>query len=160
MSKRDATSLQRSLSARQEKSKKRDKWLFWGVTLPLTIIAAISVGTVIISDLAKDESVTVHPGAAPLLGQSPTPAPWTYDAARNQHWDPSHNHWHAGPPPASATTGAAPLQQAPAPTEQVEPWYFDEANNQHWDPGHNHWHVGPPPPPEERGEPAPQAPLP
>jgi hypothetical protein len=46
----------------------------------------------------------------PSLGQVPvpgaagagTPAPWTYDAQKNQHWNPEHGHWHPGPPPAGA----------------------------------------------------------
>ncbi|HET9253169.1 MAG TPA: SEC-C metal-binding domain-containing protein [Candidatus Eisenbacteria bacterium] len=29
-----------------------------------------------------------------------TPEPWTYDAEKNQHWDPTHQHWHPGLPPA------------------------------------------------------------
>lgn len=29
-----------------------------------------------------------------------TPEPYTYDAERNQHWDPNHQHWHEGLPPA------------------------------------------------------------
>ena len=53
------------------------------------------------------------PTGTPATGSAPTPAPpptasapypstpepWTYDAAKNQHWDPSHQHWHPGPPP-------------------------------------------------------------
>jgi hypothetical protein len=43
----------------------------------------------------------VTPGVgAPAAG--PTPAPWTYDAANNQHWNPDHGHWHPGPPPAGS----------------------------------------------------------
>ena len=52
------------------------------------------------------------PAPAPPPGTSPAPQPtatvldgtnpepWTYDAAKNQHWDPEHQHWHQGPPPA------------------------------------------------------------
>ena len=54
------------------------------------------------------------PAGTPTQGSAPTPAPpptastsypstpepWTYDAAKNQHWDPAHQHWHPGPPPA------------------------------------------------------------
>jgi hypothetical protein len=32
----------------------------------------------------------------------PPPAPWTYDAAADQHWHPGHGHWHPGPAPPSA----------------------------------------------------------
>jgi len=79
-------------------------------------------------------------------GDDQTPEPWEYDQANDRHWDPSHNHWHDGPPPQGVD---APIAATP-PAEDVEPWFYDEANNQHWDPGHNHWHRGPPPPPEER----------
>lgn len=26
--------------------------------------------------------------------------PWQYDATNNRHWNPRHEHWHDGPPPA------------------------------------------------------------
>jgi len=44
--------------------------------------------------------VTTTPGGHAAPGT--TPAPWTYDAAKNQHWDPGHGHWHQGPPPAGS----------------------------------------------------------
>jgi hypothetical protein len=49
------------------------------------------------------------PGSAPTPAPPPTagspsnpatPAPYTYDAEKNQHWDPQHQHWHPGLPPA------------------------------------------------------------
>ncbi len=40
------------------------------------------------------------PGVASPSPSGPTPAPWTFDAQKNQHWNPEHGHWHAGPPPA------------------------------------------------------------
>jgi hypothetical protein len=40
------------------------------------------------------------------------PKPWHYDEVLNQHWDPDHNHWHSGPPPATAP--ASPGRQEPA----------------------------------------------
>ena len=42
------------------------------------------------------------PGATGAAPSGPTPAPWTFDAAKNQHWDPGHGHWHPGPPPAGS----------------------------------------------------------
>jgi len=45
------------------------------------------------------------PGAgAPAAGAAgATPAPYQYDPATNRHWDPTHGHWHDGPPPATPT---------------------------------------------------------
>jgi hypothetical protein len=73
----------------------------------------------------------------------PTPAAWEYDEANDRHWDPTHGHWHDGPPPernrpASSWTGI-PV-----------PWEYDPANDRYWDPNHGHWHSGRPPPPEQR----------
>jgi hypothetical protein len=34
----------------------------------------------------------------------PTPKAWEYDAANNRHWDPTHGHWHDGPPPPMGTS--------------------------------------------------------
>jgi len=39
------------------------------------------------------------PGGAGTVPSGPTPAPWTYDAQKNQHWNPDHGHWHPGRPP-------------------------------------------------------------
>ena len=46
---------------------------------------------------APGTSPAPQPTATALDGTNP--APWTYDAAKNQHWDPEHQHWHQGPPP-------------------------------------------------------------
>jgi len=35
---------------------------------------------------------------------TPTPKPYEYNPATNQHWDPNHQHWHNGPPPGTDTT--------------------------------------------------------
>lgn len=51
-------------------------------------------GTSSISGTAPTGTASMHSDA--------TPAPWTYDAQKNQHWDPGHGHWHQGPPPAGA----------------------------------------------------------
>lgn len=71
------------------------------------------------------------------------PQPWQYNAATNQHWDPSHAHWHAGPPPADRTAAAPSI-------EDPQPWEYDPATNKHWQPDHGHWHDGPPPPEGQR----------
>jgi hypothetical protein len=42
------------------------------------------------------------PGVTGPMSSGPTPAPWTYDAQKNQHWNPDHGHWHPGPPPAGS----------------------------------------------------------
>jgi SEC-C motif len=54
---------------------------------------------------ARGISATPRPplglsGVAGTAPPGPTPAPWTYDAVKNQHWNPEHGHWHSGPPPA------------------------------------------------------------
>jgi hypothetical protein len=50
-------------------------------------------------------TTTMTPAPGPTSAQGTptgaTPAPWTYDAATNQHWDPNHGHWHSGPPPTN-----------------------------------------------------------
>ena len=59
---------------------------------------------------ARGVATTPQPslGQAPISGvpgtvsSGPTPAPWTYDAQKNQHWDPGHGHWHPGRPPAGS----------------------------------------------------------
>ncbi len=104
-------------------------------------------------------------GSTPLTTSAPTPGavtpsasvpappgvaaePWAYDAATNRHFDPSHGHWHNGPPPPPQSRGAANAMPAPATTPSgpaPAAWTYDQAKNQHWDPAHQHWHQGPPP---------------
>lgn len=50
---------------------------------------------------ASPRSAADAPGAtnAPSGADGAAPEPYEYDAANNQHFDPTHNHWHAGPPP-------------------------------------------------------------
>jgi SEC-C motif len=38
--------------------------------------------------------------SSPTTTTPSSPQPWEYDSAKNQHWDPSHQHWHPGLPPA------------------------------------------------------------
>ena len=74
--------------------------------------------------------------------QSVPPAPWTYDALANRHWDPDAAEWKSGPPPRGVT--------APAPDRTPAPWQYDPVNDQHWHAGHGHWHKGPAPPESQR----------
>lgn len=96
---------------------------------------------------------TVMPGLA-----GAAPHPWTYDPATNRHYDPSHGHWHDGPPPSPEARGVSStpppgLGQLPvpgvagttSPGPTPAPWTYDAVKNQHWDPAHGHWHPGRPP---------------
>jgi hypothetical protein len=58
------------------------------------------------------------PPAGKLAEGGLEPAPFTYDARNNRHWDPDHHHWHFGPPPSQAER-AARVARAAGPT--VEP---------------------------------------
>jgi hypothetical protein len=100
-------------------------------------------------------SPTVGTSAPPITGVT-APQPWAYDAATNRHFDPTHGHWHDGPPPPAAARSAAgpAAPPAPAPIPGIAtpppgptpaPWTYDAQKNQHWNPEHGHWHDGPPP---------------
>lgn len=110
------------------------RWL-WPATL-FALTAAALVGVLVVEFSSSN--------LKPAVGD--VPDPWEYNPDTNQHWDPTHGHWHDGPPPAGAGGGA----QTPPPGETPEPWAYDEERNQHWDPVHNHWHEGPPPPESDR----------
>lgn len=45
---------------------------------------------------------------ATLPPGTPTPKPYEYNAATNQHWDPTHQHWHNGKPPVADTIKTGP----------------------------------------------------
>jgi hypothetical protein len=45
------------------------------------------------------------------------PAPFTYDARNNRHWDPAHHHWHFGRPPSEAERAARPAGPTVDPRE-------------------------------------------
>lgn len=128
----------------------------WFLVIALLGVIAVAVYSVLVN-LSNVESGTTKP---PPVGIS-SPRPWQYDAASNQHWEPSHKHWHEGRPPVSAgeandrqpvfATPTAPRRAGsptmpPAPTAGMapRPWQYDAANNRHWDPVHQHWHDGPP----------------
>ena len=67
-----------------------------------------------------------------------SPVALKYDVLNDRHWDPSHGHWHQGPPP-----DFKPGQLDPATTP--EPWQYDPEADRHWNPNHGHWHNGFPP---------------
>ncbi len=145
MSKQTSSKSKHAPATNEPKTPSRTNRIFWMLTFPLTVLAALAVGGLLIADLAKNERHSV-PASMELAPGESTPVGWTYDAENDRHWDPTHNHWHDGPPPPSDQRAAV---ATPPPTD-VEPWHYDEANDQHWDPGHNHWHKGPPPPPDQR----------
>jgi hypothetical protein len=47
--------------------------------------------------------------APPALTPASKPRPYTYDAARNRHWDPKHGHWHDGPPAQNSSGAVRPI---------------------------------------------------
>ena len=105
------------------------------------VVVVLLVGattTVAMLSSSFPEPVSTQPEAV----EAPTPAPYYYDAATNQHWDPDHGHWHPGPPPANPLGDGVP---APPNIPNPEPWQYDVASDRHYDPGHAHWHAGPPP---------------
>lgn len=121
----------------------RQPWL-----LVIGLLGVIAIAIYTMSVTRPSASGTTPP---PPAGVS-APQPWQYDAASNQHWDPSHKHWHQGRPPVSAAPPAPVAPPAPAAgTGAVpKPWQYDIVNNRHWDPAHQHWHGGPPPPQASR----------
>ena len=95
-----------------------------------------------------DESSSTAP-VAPSAAVAPNagdPPAYYYDEANDRHWDPGHNHWHSGPPPAPGQTlGPSPQVPAPPGITDPAPWQYDAATDRHYDPDHRHWHGGPPP---------------
>ena len=109
----------------------------------LCALSLVAAGGIYVLTVLRDESAKTATSApsAPV-----NPPPWYYDQANNQHWDPGHNHWHPGPPPAPGQTlGSSSQVPAPPGIENPAPWQYDAATDRHYDPGHGHWHGGPPP---------------
>lgn len=128
-------------------------------------------GTGTAAGITPGTAAGITPGTTPMPtpgAVSPSPGvpappgvaaePWAYDAATNRHFDPSHGHWHNGPPPPPESRGAANAMPAPGTSNSTlaapgatptgpapAAWTYDPVKNQHWDPGHQHWHQGPPP---------------
>lgn len=129
-----------------------------GWKVALAAVAGVALVTAVIAGVLQlkpePEPVPVPPPKPP--GEA-GPAPWTYNPATNQHWDPNHNHWHDGPPPnraggtapnpGPATRPDATPDSAPAVESgsTPEPWTYNPETDKHWNPTHNHWHDGPPP---------------
>jgi len=85
----------------ESKKSRRDVWL--------TVIglAGLVVAT-IFALVSVNRRPTARPGeVTSLLPGGRQPAAWEFDAANNRHWDPGHNHWHDGPPPAGAAKADA-----------------------------------------------------
>jgi len=59
----------------------------------------------------------VLPPAGKRAEGGPEPAPYTYDARSNRHWDPEHHHWHFGPPPSAAERATRAARGVPSPRE-------------------------------------------
>jgi hypothetical protein len=60
---------------------------------------------------------------ADLSSDTGTPEPYEYNPATNHYWDPAHNHWHEGRPPAQAQAPGQvepPAQAPPLPIEGIE----------------------------------------
>jgi hypothetical protein len=49
---------------------------------------------------AQPPSATTPQDPSATAPSTSVPDPWTYDSEKNQHWDPNHQHWHPGLPPA------------------------------------------------------------
>ncbi len=76
------------------------------LSLTLAFVLALALIAILIADIAATTPASAPtftlPGAGPAAEHTgPTPEPWFYDEANNQHWNPTpgHNHWHQGPPP-------------------------------------------------------------
>jgi hypothetical protein len=110
----------------------------------LIVVAGGALATLMVS--MSDRERPVSPAATPP--GAVTPEPWQYDPITNRHWHAEHGHWHAGRPPAGATSGAlvgGDGVAGPPGITNPTPWQYDAATNRHYDPGHQHWHSGPPP---------------
>jgi hypothetical protein len=99
---------------------------------PVKIVVAMAIVSIASVLLVSWKIRNEQPAA-----QAATPAAWEYDPVLDQHWDPSHAHWHRGRPPA----GMVGTGTEATPT----PWQYNPVTNLHWDPTHGHWHEGPPP---------------
>ena len=119
-----------------------------GLAAAVSAVAAFALVTVYVQREKEPVYAPAPPPKPPKaprqpVASGPAPAPWSYNPATNQHWDPNHNHWHNGPPPAQNRTGDAAPDVPGIPNP--EPWQYDTATDRHWNPDHNHWHNGPPP---------------
>ncbi len=80
---------------------RRDVWL-------IALGLAALVGVTILALVSVNRRPAARPGeVTSLLPGGRIPKAWEFDAANNRHWDPGHNHWHDGPPPAGAAKADA-----------------------------------------------------
>ncbi len=73
------------------------------VTAPRTI-RLDDKGNVVNDVSARVAGSSATVGSTPLQAGE-NPKAWEYDKAKNQHFDPSHGHWHTGPAPAGKVVG-------------------------------------------------------
>lgn len=124
-----------------EKSAASKRTLLIGIGVAAVVLVAAGFGFGLRETESEPTRVIGSPSASNLPQRQGQP--WEYDAATGSHWDPTHGHWHQGPPPANRAPGSAPGMGEAGKTP--EPWEYDAAKNQHWNPEHGHWHDGPPP---------------
>lgn len=132
----------------------------WMLAIGATIaVVAVFAGVTAVLQGRPSEPLRLPPEEVkPAAAAKPEPAPWTYDSVTNQHWDPTHKHWHKGHAPNHGHEGTAPKSAPDIPNP--EPWQYDEASNQHFNPDHNHWHGGQPPADKAVTAPVAEAPAP
>lgn len=53
----------------------------------------------VISETASRVAGSAATVGSTALKPGETPKPYEYDKAKNQYYDPTHGHWHSGPPP-------------------------------------------------------------
>ena len=114
-----------------------------GIGVALLVVAIFAGITAVIRQRPSEPLRLPAEAMTPAASIKPTPAPWTYDSVTNQHWDPTHKHWHAGHPPNQGHAGEAARTAPDIPNPTA--WQYDAASNQHFNPDHNHWHGGLPP---------------
>ena len=117
-------------------------WLL-GIGTLVLVVVGFAAAVAVIQGGSKEPIRLPEEELKPAAAAKAEPAPWTYDSVTDQHWDPTHKHWHKGHPPNQNAPAPKPIPNIPNP----EPWQYDEATDQHFnpEPGHNHWHGGKPP---------------
>ncbi len=114
-----------------------------GIGTLVVVLGGFAATVAVIQGGSKEPIRLPEEELKPAAAAKPEPAPWTYDSVTDQHWDPTHKHWHKGHPPNQNAAAPKPIPNIPNP----EPWQYDAATDQHFnpEPGHNHWHSGKPP---------------
>jgi hypothetical protein len=89
----------------------RVRWLVAGsaavlVAAGLVFSSQLHHGPLPIQQVMEAPSGASLPPAGKRAEGGLEPAPFTYDARNNRHWDPDHHHWHFGQPPSEAERAA------------------------------------------------------